>query len=422
VIDDGGREIVLSGGLASATQVLSGGVLAVSSGGAAAAAQVVSGGAARLHAGAVASGVVLHAGGVLDFQDIAYVDGGLASFDALTGVLTVAEGLGSATVQLAGDYTGASFHLLQDGDGSTMVSTVPCYCAGTLIATDRGEVAVESLRIGDRVIARGGVARPIRWIGRRGYGAPFVAANRHIQPIRIRAGALGAGVPRRDLFVSPRHAMLFLVQGRELLVPAEALLDGAAITRCAGFGDVAYVHIELDRHDAILAEGAWAETFVDRDSRNLFINAAEHAALHPGRAAPPGAFFTALAEEGPLLEAIRARLAPTPAQPPGPMRGHLDRVSGGLVEGWVQDLANPGRGVAIELVLACGTVLHGVANRYRADLEAAGIGLGRHAYRFEVPADAEVAAIRRAADGVAVPGSKQDSSFSEEKEAKRLHS
>jgi hypothetical protein len=132
-------------------------------------------------------------------------------------------------------------------------------------------------------------------------------------------------------------------------------------------------------------------------------------------------FFTEMAEEGPVLEAIRTRLAGAPARPPGPMRGHLDLVSRRLVEGWVQDLANPGRGVALELVLADGTVLRGVANRYRADLEKAGIGLGRHAYRFELPARAEVVAIRRAGDGVGVPGGrKEESSFSEEKEAKRL--
>jgi hypothetical protein len=87
----------------------------------------------------------------------------------------------------------------------------------------------------------------------------------------------------------------------------------------------------------------------------------------------------------------------------------------------VQDLANLERGVALELVLADGTVLPGVANRYRADLEKVGIGLGRHAYRFELPKGAEVVAIRRAGDGVVVPGgSKEESSFSEEKEAKRL--
>jgi hypothetical protein len=311
-----------------------------------------------------------------------------------------------------GDYSGVNFHILQDGDGSTLISTVPCYCAATLIATDRGEVAVEALRVGDRVIARGGAARPVRWIGRRGYGARFVAANRAIQPIRIRAGALGAGVPRRDLFVSPLHALLFLVAGREVLVPAEALVDGAGIARCAEYGDVLYFHVELDSHDAILAEGAWAESFVDCDSRGMFINAAEYAALYPGRTPKPWSFFAERVEDGPVLETIRTRLAPMPTRAPGPLRGHLDRVGEGLLEGWVQDLANPGRGVALEVVLADGTVLRGVANRYRADLEAAGIGLGRHAYRFELPAGAQVVAIRREGE--------QESSFSEEKEAKRL--
>ncbi|MCX7377439.1 MAG: Hint domain-containing protein [Alphaproteobacteria bacterium] len=39
---------------------------------------------------------------------------------------------------------------------------------------------------------------------------------------------------------------------------------------------VSYFHVELDSHDAILAEGAWAESFVDCDSRGMFINAARN--------------------------------------------------------------------------------------------------------------------------------------------------
>jgi hypothetical protein len=42
-----------------------------------------------------------------------------------------------------------------------------------------------------------------------------------------------------------------------------------------------YYHIELDRHDLIVAEGALTETFVDNVDRMLFDNWEEHRSLYP---------------------------------------------------------------------------------------------------------------------------------------------
>jgi subtilisin family serine protease len=283
-------------------------------------------------------------------------------------------------------------------DIDAMLDVVPCFARGTRIRTPRGETPVEHLRPGDMVLTRAGAARAVRWIGRRAYAARFVAASRAIQPIRIRPGALGPGMPRRDLFLSPLHALWFETGTGPVLVPAAALANGASIRSCPAFGDVQYLHLELDSHDVLLAEGAPAESFIDCDSRALFA----HAEGAPATAARPCA---PRIEDGPALEAIRAKLAAlaglAPLAAPGPMRGHLDRAAGGCLEGWVQDLANPAHGVALEAVLHGRVVARTIANRHRPDLEAAGIGLGFHGYRLTgVP---EGATLRRMADAAPIP-------------------
>ena len=183
-----------------------------------------------------------------------------------------------------------------------------CYCAGTLILTDRGEVAVEELAIGDRVITASGTAEPVRWIGRRSYAGRFLAGRKHLLPVLIRAGALGSGLPRRDLRVSPCHAML--LDG--VLVPASCLVNGAAVVQQQACDRVDYIHVELAEHHAILAEGAASETFLDDGSRGLFHNAAEFDTLYPD-APDPSVFCAPRVTDGYELEAIRRRLMPRAA-------------------------------------------------------------------------------------------------------------
>lgn len=190
-------------------------------------------------------------------------------------------------------------------NSSSISTTVDCYRHSTRILTEHGEAAIESLKIGDRVMTGPGEVRPIRWIGRRRYSGDAAWGNREVLPIRIRKGALADGVPRRDLWVSPEHSML--IDG--LLIPAAALVNGHSIEQEGSVHEVSYFHLEFDEHEAIYAEGALSESFVDDESRQMFDNAAEYRSLYPQAVRKPALFCAPRLEEGEDLEAVRRRLA-----------------------------------------------------------------------------------------------------------------
>jgi len=183
------------------------------------------------------------------------------------------------------------------------VNTTACYLRGTLIETPDGAVPIESMAIGDHVLTLFGEARPIKWIGRRSYAGRF-AANRAVQPIRIRTGALETDVPRRDLYVSPLHALFI----DDVLVPAEKLVNGVSILHCTRMETVEYFHIELESHDVLLAEGAPAESFADCDNRAMFHNGLEFAALYPADERATWSFCAPRVDTGDDLARIRWKL------------------------------------------------------------------------------------------------------------------
>jgi autotransporter passenger strand-loop-strand repeat protein len=307
VVSNGGREIVESRSTAVDTVVSSGGTVIVDSGGTAVGAVIGSGGEELLLSGGTASGSVVHDGGIIDVSYLAFTSGGTADLDSTTDILTVTVGGETYMQQLSGSYAGEYFQLTNDGSGGTMITEegTPCYCKGTLIRTDRGDVAVENLRIGDRLVTCSGAARPIRWIGMRSYGGRFAQGNKDVLPILIRQGALGECVPKRDLWVSPLHAMY--LDG--VLIPAFALINGVSIVQAARVDRVDYFHVELESHDVIVAEGAWSESFADDDSRGMFHNATTYRALYPGAVRTPVRYCAPRLEDGEMVETIRFHLA-----------------------------------------------------------------------------------------------------------------
>lgn len=148
---------------------------------------------------------------------------------------------------------------------------VPCFTPGTLVATPRGEVRVENLVAGDKVITRDNGLQTIRWVGTKWLSAGHLAANAHLQPILIRKGALGNDLPERDMIVSPNHRMLvsnertaLYFEEHEVLVAAKHLIDHRNVVQLES-GGVSYIHFMMDRHEVVLADGAWTESFQPGD-------------------------------------------------------------------------------------------------------------------------------------------------------------
>jgi hypothetical protein len=185
-------------------------------------------------------------------------------------------------------------------DTLTITAEIACYHRGTRVLTARGEVAVEDLVIGDALITRRGEARALRWIGHRAYAGRFLAANPDVLPICIRAGAIGPGLPKRDLYVSPQHALYF----DNVLIPASALVNDATILRVAASDVVEYFHVELSTHDVIFAEGIEAETYVDDGNRRMFDNAAGMKLC-----TEPACYYAPRLDMGVEVDAVRASLA-----------------------------------------------------------------------------------------------------------------
>ncbi|APX88058.1 hypothetical protein BV511_07675 [Methylorubrum extorquens] len=186
-----------------------------------------------------------------------------------------------------------------------------CFSTGTLIRTARGEVAVEDLIVGDLAVTASGTLRPITWIGNRALDAKGEALPHNEQPIRVRAGAFGPGLPARDLRLSHGHPVLVGADANGeggVLVPVMCLINGTTIAR-EPVASITYWHVELDAHDILLAEGLPAESYLDGGDRAFFVEASDHALHNPdfvptgwnGRCRP-------VAVDGPVVEAQRMRL------------------------------------------------------------------------------------------------------------------
>jgi Ca2+-binding RTX toxin-like protein len=154
-------------------------------------------------------------------------------------------------------FTGAA----ADGSFFTFENTgVVCFTSGTLIATPKGEVPIETLRPGELVLTRDNGPQPLVWIGQRYVGPAELAQNEKLHPIKLQPTLIGSHSP---LVVSRQHGMLLRLDGEETLVRAVHLtkLSGHGAAIMHGCSGVTYVHLMFETHQVIFAQGAPSESF-----------------------------------------------------------------------------------------------------------------------------------------------------------------
>jgi hypothetical protein len=181
---------------------------------------------------------------------------------------------GSPVTAISGEHT---------GNGSVIIeATSLCFLAGTQIRTPSGEIAIDALSVGDKILSYSGEARCIVWIGHSRVSAK-PGQRDAATPILIFKGAIADNVPAKNLRVTKAHGLYI----DEVLIPAEFLVNHHSIVWDDRSQDYTIYHIELETHDVLVADGAPAESYRDDGNRWRFENANSGWNLRPKKPCAP---------------------------------------------------------------------------------------------------------------------------------------
>lgn len=154
------------------------------------------------------------------------------------------------------------------GAGARVAGGVICFTPDTRVATPDGVQQIRHLRSGDMILTRDNGPQEVLWTGHRRMSGARLYAMPHLRPIRFKANSMGLYRPDEDLLVSPQHRMLVkgaaalaLFNTSEVLVAAEDLVNDATIAVDHMLREVTYVHILLESHNVVWANGLETESF-----------------------------------------------------------------------------------------------------------------------------------------------------------------
>ncbi len=182
---------------------------------------------------------------------------------------------------------------VRDGDGDFVEGPptpgtpgVPCFTAGTVIATDNGHVCVEDLKPGMRVQSKDNGYVTLRAMRSAIINPTVLRWNPDLRPVTLPAGVLGN---KRTLTLSPAHRVLLegldvaLVCGAsEALVPVHHFVGQANIERVSPNRPVTYYHLLFDSHEVISNDGIWSESLFMGDVAHEAIRATEEWDIETG--------------------------------------------------------------------------------------------------------------------------------------------
>ncbi|SMX47446.1 Hint domain-containing protein [Maliponia aquimaris] len=180
-----------------------------------------------------------------------------------------------------------------------------CFEQSVRVATPRGYVRVDKLEVGQTVCTWGGTKREVRWLGHKS-----VDGTGSMAPVRFAKGTIGNFATVK---LSPQHRVLISAPeadlqfgASEVLVPAISLVDGKNV-RQVQKETVTYVHILLDRHDILIAEGAPCESLFPGLRTRELLSAEDRAAISSVTAGFDGAPCRPLLRraEGALIAPLR---------------------------------------------------------------------------------------------------------------------
>ena len=183
--------------------------------------------------------------------------------------------------------------VLRDADGNLTEGTPTpgtsgpiCFAAGTLIRTDQGDIAIEELSPGMRILTCDHGLTTLRVIRRAPICRSVSNWNPDIRAVVIPQGVLGNSATLR---LSPAHKVLFegpilefLFAAPQVLVPAHHLVGRAGIALDMADKPVTYFHLLFDAHELVRSNGCWSESLFLGDVAHNAIQAATGWETKPG--------------------------------------------------------------------------------------------------------------------------------------------